>query len=47
MNLRNLNKYQVQKVNTVSMTKSVIPQITNYLNMKNKETKDKQRNKAN
>ena len=46
MNLRNINKYQVHKVNTVGMTKSAIPQMTNYLYMKNKETKAQARNKA-
>ena len=32
MKLRNQNKYQVQKVNTVRMHKSAIPQMTKYLN---------------
>ena len=41
------HKIPIQKIDTVRIQKSGIPQMTNYLNMKNKETKDKQRNKAN
>ena len=47
MKLRKDNKYQVQKINAVSMQKSAIPQMTKYLNIKNKQRTAHQRNKGN
>ena len=47
MKIQNQNKYHVQKINTVRRQKSAIPQMTNYLNVKNKQIKDNQRTKAN
>ena len=47
MKLRKENQYQVQKINTVRMQKSAIPQMTKYLNIKNKQRTANQRTKEN
>ena len=45
MKLRTKIKYKTQKANTARMKKSAIPDMKNYLNNKNLETKKQLRNK--
>ena len=47
MKLQNQNKHNVQKINTVRLQRSAIPQMTHYLNMMKKTNKNHQRTKTN